>query len=322
MQPIFSIGVTTYNRRKFLKECLDSILSQSYSNFEVIVGNDYIEDKLYLEEFDIDDPRIRIANHEQNVGEIKNMNWLLNEAQGRYFTWLADDDMYMPGFLESVFLKIQESEDLQCVFTSYYMGNQYPKDLCNDVKKGEVYDGKYFLKKYLDRTFSLQGCYGVFERNYISSIGGMKPLNEIGFSPGSDNLIGIKTGLLKKVGYIDAPLIFYRAHSDSMSLVSTDFTAYYTAEREMVAESIKVFSNKKLIPDFDNNLFLLLKWILAGHLSLLKRSNKLEIKRLIEYMIFIIKHISILRNNRCHMIIFTIKSLIRYFIPAKIKNKQ
>jgi len=135
MQPFFSIGTTTYNRREMLKECLDSILGQSYSNFEVIVGNDYIEDKLYLEEFDIDDPRIRIANHEQNIGEIENMNWLLSEAKGRYFTWLADDDMYMPSFLESVFRTIQELEGLQCVFTSYYMGNQYPKDLCNDVKK-------------------------------------------------------------------------------------------------------------------------------------------------------------------------------------------
>ena len=53
-QPFFTIGVTTYNRRDMLVDCLQSILAQTFIDYEVIIGNDYVADKLQLEEFDID----------------------------------------------------------------------------------------------------------------------------------------------------------------------------------------------------------------------------------------------------------------------------
>ena len=61
-QPFITIGVTTYNRREMLKECLHSILAQTHVDFEVIVGNDFTSNKLYLDEFGIDDPRFKDLN--------------------------------------------------------------------------------------------------------------------------------------------------------------------------------------------------------------------------------------------------------------------
>ena len=76
-----------------LLECLYSILQQTFTDFEVIVGNDYVEEKINADILDIDDSRINFVNHEINLGEIKNMNWLLDNASGKYFTWLADDEL-------------------------------------------------------------------------------------------------------------------------------------------------------------------------------------------------------------------------------------
>lgn len=53
MTPFFSFGVTTYNRKDLLKECINSILSQSFDDFEVIISNDYVEEKIELSELDI-----------------------------------------------------------------------------------------------------------------------------------------------------------------------------------------------------------------------------------------------------------------------------
>ena len=125
MTPFFSIGVTTYNRGILLKECLASILDQTFTKFEVIVGNDYTSDKLSLDEFNLDDQRFKIVNHDENLGELNNMNWLLHAANGRYFTWLADDDAYYPNFLEYIHRTLITHEKLDCGFSNYNFKNNY-----------------------------------------------------------------------------------------------------------------------------------------------------------------------------------------------------
>lgn len=84
--PFFSIGVTTYNRRELLKQVLDILIKQTFSDFEVIVGNDYPQEILTAELLGIYDPRIRFVNHPKNLGEVGNMNALLEVSRGRYFT--------------------------------------------------------------------------------------------------------------------------------------------------------------------------------------------------------------------------------------------
>ena len=100
--PLFSIGVTTYDRVELLIETLSSITAQTFTDFEVIVGNDNPERTLTAEALGVDDQRIRFVNHASNLGELNNMNTLLDISRGRYFTWLADDDLYAPTFLAAV----------------------------------------------------------------------------------------------------------------------------------------------------------------------------------------------------------------------------
>ena len=74
---------------------------------------------LSLDEFNLNDPRFKIVNHDKNLGGINNMNWLLHAANGKYFTWLADDDAYYPNFLESIHQTLITHEKLDCVFSNY-----------------------------------------------------------------------------------------------------------------------------------------------------------------------------------------------------------
>ena len=119
-KPLFSIGVTTYNRREMLKECLGSILCQTFADLEIIVGNDFIEEKLSFEDLCLFDPRICIINNQRNLGELENLNNLLKASRGKYFTWQADDDYYAPNFLQEVYKAIMtHGNEPTCVLTSF-----------------------------------------------------------------------------------------------------------------------------------------------------------------------------------------------------------
>ena len=71
LTPLFSIGVPTYNRKDLLLKTIMSILQQTFTDFEVIIGNDYTKEYLSSEDLGIKDPRVRIINHQQNLGELE-----------------------------------------------------------------------------------------------------------------------------------------------------------------------------------------------------------------------------------------------------------
>ena len=287
MRPFFSIGVTTYNRQEMLKECLSSIIGQTFSDFEVIVGNDYTLDTLSAELLGIDDPRLRFVNHPQNLGELGNSKFLLEMSQGRYFTWLADDDMYAPTFLEAVHTAIAEFYSPSCVFTSFKSGTTFYCEIEDSLRHGQLFEGSQFVQLYLSRKLKAIGCYGVFEREYIKQTGGMEQLGE-GFSPYSDNLLAIKAGSAGKVAYIDAPLMFFRKHEESMSAVSTDVDAYSSAQICLLDKCVKILMGDSLKQDFQSNFNMLLAWCINDFLSVsILRSERVSWKKLINHLISI-----------------------------------
>ena len=247
-QPFFTIGVTTYNRRDMLAECLQSILAQTFIDYEVIIGNDYVADKLKLEEFDIEDDRFRIVNHDTNLGEINNMNWLLDNAKGEYFTWLADDDAYYIRFLESIYNGLSMNNNISCIYSGFNFSDKFIKSDFQDLANISLLTGKDLLFKYHNKDINLHGCYGVFETEYLKSIGGMSQTGT-GISPYSSDIIVLNTALKDQVGYQDGSPVFYRKHEESLSIFSTDIVSYVTAQTDFIAYLdnvlIKIIANKK-----------------------------------------------------------------------------
>ena len=323
MKPFFSIAITTFDRFDLLKETISSVLWQSFEDFEILVGNDNINRIIDEETLGIEDKRIQYINHPKNLGFFDNLNCLFETSSGKYFTSLGDDDMYTPEFLQTVYTALVKSNFMSCVFTSYIQGEIYPDRLENVRGETKIYSGKEFLQRYLLREIKLQGSCGVFDRNYYRHIGGMRPLGN-GFSPYSDNLLAITAGLLGKVLYIPDPLFFYRMHEGSISLVSGDIDAYSSAQKELLPKSIHVFKSNGLRDDFNSNLYSILQWCMKDYFTVMRRSGKLQWKKLIGYLVFFFRYIARLRDYRYRMIVITIHNtfnLIRYFINRDIRDK-
>lgn len=296
-QPFFSIGVTTYDRMDLLKETLSSIIFQTFPDFEVIVGNDNPQQALSSELLDINDERISYVNHTANLGEMANMSDLLERSRGQYFTWLADDDLYAPTFLETVHKALSRYENQPVIFTSYVMGTHF-KDESKSISSTECrrYTGAEFLKVYLSRSIMAIGCYGVFRKEYLLQIKGMEQLGR-GFSPYADNWLVIKTALLDEVVYCDAPLIFFRTHEASISYTSRDVEAYLSAQKDLLTRSRGVFLSEPLAANFQDNLFLLLVWCLRDFGAVISRSGFVSLKQIREYIAFLQKHQAELRGT-------------------------
>lgn len=296
-QPLFSIGVTTYKRPELLRETLASIRRQTFTDYEVLVGNDDTDDSLSGDRLGIEDPRVRFINHPRNLGEMKNMKALLEAARGRYFTWLADDDLYAREFLERVHGALVGFSFPPCVFTSYRMGARYSDECEKRFGTGErLLSGREFLREYLARSLNILGCYGMFEIGCLIRNGGMEQLGD-GFSPYSDALLAIKSGLLERIVYIDEPLIFFRSHEGSISWTSPDLGAYRTAQESFLKKSLAILASAGLRDDLHRNMTGLLKWCIGDFAFVARRAGCLTANDAIGYARFVRRYVVLLKGS-------------------------
>ena len=101
MKDLISICIPTYNGEKYLKECLDTVLSQSYENIEIIIVDDCSIDKTIsiVEEYIQKDSRIKLDKNQSNLGLVANWNKCLELANGEWIKFVFQDDLIEPDCL-------------------------------------------------------------------------------------------------------------------------------------------------------------------------------------------------------------------------------
>ena len=100
--PKISIGMPVYNGEKYLHESIESILCQTYSDFELIISDNASQDSTeeICRSYATIDQRIRYLRNDTNVGIAKNFNRVVGLARGKYFAWAAHDDNHAETFIE------------------------------------------------------------------------------------------------------------------------------------------------------------------------------------------------------------------------------
>lgn len=132
-----SIGMPVFNGEKYLRKALDSLLSQTFPDFELIISDNASTDATeeICREYASKDSRIKYYRNETNLGAAKNFNRLVELSQGKYFKWASHDDVHAPEYLErcievlernpSVVLCYPKANEIdeQGQFTSVYTEN-------------------------------------------------------------------------------------------------------------------------------------------------------------------------------------------------------
>jgi glycosyltransferase involved in cell wall biosynthesis len=171
--PLITVGVPTFNRAKYLREALESLLAQSYRNLEIIVGdNDSKDDTAEVcREYAAKDPRVKVIRHPRNIGMVANHNCILEQARGKYFVWACDDDLWLPDFIKVMSQLLSEHDGAvtaMCRCADIVQGAQVahpPKDFDN----GET--AYQSLLRYARTGDYLPIC-GMHETAVLKKIGG------------------------------------------------------------------------------------------------------------------------------------------------------
>ena len=97
-----SILTTVYNREKYLAACIESVLSSSYQDWELIIVDDVSKDTSLdiAKRYEQKDPRIKVYVNEKNLGDYPNRNKAASYAKGKYLKYLDADDLINPQGLE------------------------------------------------------------------------------------------------------------------------------------------------------------------------------------------------------------------------------
>jgi glycosyltransferase involved in cell wall biosynthesis len=242
-QPFFTIGVPTYNRSGLLRETIDSILAQDFSDFEVIVGNDYTSEILSGEMLGITDPRIRFVNHPVNLREVGNMNALLELADGRYFTWLFDDDLFESGYLQTAHKTLIQTGFPQALFSSYHVIDDNQKVLNSAPATGKLkqFSGVTFLTEYCAERLAIISTSGFFDTVALrEKVGRVEELCDSAIGLYCEYLFLVRCAALHKIVYLDTPFVIFRAHVSSWGESNTELDKYRSAGQNLLRRCTEV----------------------------------------------------------------------------------
>jgi glycosyltransferase involved in cell wall biosynthesis len=164
-QPRVTIGVPVRNGERFLAATLDSLLLQTFSDFELIISDNASSDSTgqIAAAYAAMDDRIKYHRHQENVGISGNYNYLVSVAKGGYFKWAAGDDLCEPTLLERCVDTLEQNSDVVLA---------YAKTRFIDDAGGPL--------EYIDPGFNLQSGsakerlrYVIFAGHWVNAIFGL-----------------------------------------------------------------------------------------------------------------------------------------------------
>ncbi|MCG7333021.1 glycosyltransferase family 2 protein [Salinicoccus roseus] len=119
-KPTISVITPAYNSERFIKDAIQSVMDQTYQNWEMIIVDDCSSDDTvkYVKDMQKQDDRIRLISLEENSGSAIARNTALGKAYGRYVAFLDSDDRWMPEKMDRQ-LAFMRQNDIAFSFTSY-----------------------------------------------------------------------------------------------------------------------------------------------------------------------------------------------------------
>ncbi|MEQ8468229.1 glycosyltransferase family 2 protein [Coleofasciculus sp. E1-EBD-02] len=218
-----SVCIPTYNRANYLVESVNSVLSQTYKDFELIICDDGSTDETSTVVSQWNDSRIRYIRHAKNIGRSKNMRSGFDAAQGNYFIKFDDDDALTPEFLEKTVAVLETEPRVDFVCTNHWVIDKNGNRVESATKENAAKWGKDKLKPgiipdLMRQTFqyqSLQVGSTLFRRACLQDVDYMRP--EADGCEDFDLLV--RLAIAGKQGYfLPEYLMEYRFHGGQTSL--------------------------------------------------------------------------------------------------------
>jgi glycosyltransferase involved in cell wall biosynthesis len=216
--PKVSIAIPTYNCSQFLKEAIESVLAQTYQDFELIISDNASTDKTKELVKSFNDQRIGYYRNSKNIGMMANWNKCIELSKGNYLMILGDDDKLYPRFIEKS-VKVHESNP--AIGFSFTHCNKVDKKGRYMMRWGYKFTPAGYLDKYkyLDYTIKFGSCL----TNSSTVLLNKRVFTKVGYfeAPFGTNTFDfnmwIKIALEYPIYFINEALCDYRIHKEQIS---------------------------------------------------------------------------------------------------------
>lgn len=235
--PLVSILMPAYNCEKYIRQALDSVLAQTYQNWELLAADDASRDgtRKILDHYAARDKRIRTYHQDKNKGYLKTWNRLLFLAQGDYITFQDADDWSAPERLETLLRALQEHPEVGAV------GSNYQKVSADGTVQytSQLETSPEAIHTLMPERFDFVGSGLLIRRVVCDTIGGY---DEIFDRIGSEDLYwGYR--ISEAFGLMNVPevLYYYRTNPQSVAVtlterpgkwISLDLARYFIEQRK------------------------------------------------------------------------------------------
>lgn len=206
-----SIGLPVYNGEKYLAEALDSLLAQTFADFEVIISDNASTDRTreICCRYRTRDSRIRYFRNEENHGIAWNHNNAFSLAKGQYFQWIGHDDVLAPQYLERCVAILDNDPSVVLCYSQAKGLDEYGNCFDDPLQRRMATDSPNRLERFRDLVgieHSSLAIFGVMRSEVL------KKSVLLGYFPSADRVLLAQLGLFGCLYQIPEPLFYRRVH--------------------------------------------------------------------------------------------------------------
>ncbi len=235
--PAVSVLLPVFNGERYLHEAIQSVLSQTFADFELLLLDDGSTDRSLSigQEFAGNDMRVRVISRE-NRGLVASLNELLEHAQSELFARMDADDVCLPDRLQRQVDYLRSHADTVCVGGDVELIDERGRFLT--VQRMLEHDEAVQREALKGHTTICHPC-AMYRRASILAVGGYR----LEFYPTEDLDLWLRLGELGLLANLPGPILRYRLHGGSISGNSAD------AQREAARRACAEAWRRRKIPD-------------------------------------------------------------------------
>ena len=249
MTPLVSISIPTYNGAKHLRASVDSVLTQTFKDFALVLIDDFSSDETWriAQEYARLDSRVLAIRNSKTLGLVGNFNRCIDVAQGRYVCVWHQDDVMMPQNIENKVALLETHPQVGFVHSNVLMIDEEGHVLSEhweiDSRRDYVAAGREFFLKMMEPGKNYVCCPSVLaRRECYEKLGNFR--SELYFT--CDWEMWMRLSLYYDVGCLGAPLIHFRRHTGSKSYRIEGTIA--EIEQELLAKHLVLVDHGKRVP--------------------------------------------------------------------------
>ena len=144
MNPLFTIAIPVYNRLGYIEEAVESVVSQTETDFELVIVDNCSNDGTWEYLKQLSDERIRVFRNEQNIGMVFNWRKCIEYANGKWFKFLMSDDIMLPGAIKATRDIIENNPQIFVIISA---GIGFRDSFTNKLKKQYEYSSEAEIER-------------------------------------------------------------------------------------------------------------------------------------------------------------------------------